>query len=188
MKSLQSWYLYVIRGVFAILLGILLFTERAQWSAIQYMGIFWLTIGLTNISWARTRGREIHLARWSLVAGILGVFAGVIALLRPVLAVYFSSWAIALLLGVLVILTGLLHIFGGFRISSAYGSQWAWGSYLVGFVQVILGTIVLIYPWEPVPVVWLIAGGWCIITGILLLFDARRLRSLAILGEERIDE
>ena len=188
MKSLQSWYLYVIRGVFAILLGILLFTEKAQWSAVQYMGIFWLTMGLTNISWARSKEREIHLTRWAMVAGILGVIAGVIALLRPVLAVYFSSWAIALLLGVLVILTGLLHIFGGSRISSTYGSQWAWGSYLVGFVQVILGTIVLIYPWEPVPVVWLIAGGWCIITGILLLFDARRLRSLAVLGEERIDK
>ncbi len=180
MKSLQSGYLYVIRGVFAILLGILLFTERAQWSAVQYMGIFWLTIGLTNISWARTRGREIHLARWSMVAGILGVFAGVIALLRPLLAVYFSTWAIALLLGVLVILTGLLHIFGGFRISSAYGSQWAWGSYLVGFVQLILGIIVLMFPWEPVPAVWVIAGGWCIITGILLLLDARRLRTQAV--------
>ena len=180
MKSLQSWYLYVIRGVFAILLGILLFTERAQWSAVQYMGIFWLTIGLTNISWARTKGREIHLARWSMVAGILGVFAGVIALLRPLLAIYFSTWAIVLLLGFLVILTGLLHIFGGFRISSAYGSQWAWGSYLIGFVQVILGIFVLMFPWEPVPAVWVIAGSWCIITGILLLLDARRLRTQAM--------
>jgi len=180
MKSLQSWYLYVIRGVFAIVLGILLLTERAQWSAVQYMGIFWLTIGLTNISWARSKGREIHLARWSMIAGILSVIAGVIALLRPLLATYFNSWTIALLLGVLVILTGLLHIFGGFRISSEYGSQWAWGSYLVGFVQVFLGAIVLIYPWEPIPVVWSIAGGWCIITGILLLFDARRLRARTI--------
>ena len=180
MKSLQSWYLYVIRGVFAILLGILLFTERAQWSAVQYMGIFWLTIGLTNISWARSRGREIDLARWAMVAGVLSVIAGVIALLRPLLATYFSTWAIALLLGVLVILTGLLHLFGGFRISSEYGSQWAWGSYLIGLVQVILGILVLMFPWEPVPVVWFLASSWCIITGILLLLDARRLRSQSI--------
>ena len=185
MKSLQGWYIYVFRGVFAIVLGALLFTQRAQWNVIQYMGMFWLTMGLTNIAWARSRGREIRLARWSLVAGILGVFAGVIALLRPLLAVYFSTLAIVLLLGALVIITGLLHIFGGFRISSAYGSQWAWGSYLVGFLQVILGTIVLIYPWEPVPAVWLIASIWCIITGILLLFDARRLRTQAVLEKEK---
>ena len=181
MKSLQGWYIYLFRGVFAIILGILLFTQRAQWNVVQYMGLFWLTIGLSNITWARSRGRETGLARWSLIAGILGVIAGMIALLRPLLAIYFSTLAIVLLLGVLVIFTGILHIFGGFRIGSTYGSQWAWGSYLVGFVQVILGTIVLIFPWEPIPVVWVAAGVWCIITGILLLIDARRLRTQAII-------
>ena len=184
MKSLQGWHIYLFRGVFALILGALLLTQRAQWNVVQYMGLFWLTIGLTSIAWARSRGREIRLARWSLVAGILGVFAGVIALLRPLLAIYFSTWAIVSLLGALIIITGLLHIFGGFRIRSVYGSQWAWGSYLVGFVQVILGIIVLIYPWEPVPAVWLMASTWCIITGILLLLDARRLRTQAILNNK----
>jgi uncharacterized membrane protein HdeD (DUF308 family) len=150
------------------------------------MGMFWLTLGLTNIAWARSRGREIHLARWSLVAGILGIVAGVIALLRPLLAIYFSNLAIVLLLGALVIITGVLHIFGGFRISSTYGSQWAWGSYLVGFVQVILGIIVIIYPWEPIPLVLMMASIWCLLTGILLLFDAWRLRTQAIVDKENI--
>lgn len=186
MKYLQGWYIYIFRGIFSIILGILLLTQRAQWSVIQYMGIFWLTMGLTNIAWSRSKGREIRLARWSLVAGILGVIAGIIALLRPLLAIYFSTLAIVLLLGVLVIITGILHIFGGFRIGSTYGSQWAWGSYLIGSVQVILGTIVLIYPWEPIPIVWLIASIWCIITGILLLLDARRLRTQSFLDKEKI--
>lgn len=184
MKSLQGWYIYLFRGIFAIILGILLITQRAQWNVIQYMGLFWLTIGLTNISWARSRGREIQLARWSLVAGILGVIAGIIALLRPLLAIYFSNLIIVLILGVLVIFTGLLHVFGGFRISSAYGSQWAWGSYLVGFIQIILGSMVLIYPWEPIPAVWLAASIWCIITGILLLIDAQRLRKQTFLDKK----
>jgi uncharacterized membrane protein HdeD (DUF308 family) len=187
MKSLQGWYIYLFRGVFAIILGVLLFTQRGQWNVVQYMGLFWLTIGLTNISWARSRGREIHLAQWSLVAGILGVIAGVIALMRPILAIYFSNLAIVLLLGVLVIITGLLHIFGGFRISSAYGTQWAWGSYLIGSVQVILGIIVVLFPWEPIPAVWVTAGTWCIITGILLLLDAQRLRTQAIIDKEKIN-
>ena len=188
MKSLQSWYIYLFRGVFAIILGVLLLTQRGQWNVVQYMGLFWLTVGLTNIAWERSRSREIGLARWSMVAGILGVIAGTIALFRPLLALYFSNLVIALLLGVLVIFTGLLHIFGGFRISSAYGTQWAWGSYLVGIVQVILGLIVVIYPWEPIPIVWWIASLWCIITGILLLFDARRLRTQALMEKEVLND
>jgi len=111
----------------------------------------------------------------------------VIALLRPLLAIYFSTWAIVSLLGALIIITGLLHIIGGFRIGSVYGSQWAWGSYLIGSVQVMLGLIVLIYPWEPIPAVWLTAGAWCIITGILLLIDARRLRTQTILEQDKIN-
>ena len=187
MKVFQAWYIYIIRGVFAIVLGVLLLTQRAMWNVVQYMGMFWLTLGLTNIAWARSRGREIHLAHWSLVAGILGVAAGVIALLRPLLGYYFSNLTIVLLLGALVILTGLLHIFGGFRISSTYGSQWAWGSYLVGIVQVILGIVVIIYPWEPIPIVLMIASIWCLLTGILLLFDARRLRIQGIVDKEKIE-
>jgi hypothetical protein len=50
------------------------------------------------------------------------------------LAIYYFTLAIVLLLGVLGIITGILHIFGGIRISSAYGAQSAWGSYLVGSV------------------------------------------------------
>lgn len=153
---------------------------------VQYMGIFWLTTGLTNISWVRSRGKDNRLARWALVAGILEIIAGVLALMRPLLANYFSTLTIVILLGVLVIVTGLLHIFGGFRISSAYGSQWAWGSYLIGSVQVVLGVIVLIYPWEPIPIVLLIASIWCIITGILLLIDARIKRTQVILDKEKV--
>ena len=186
MKFLQNWYIYIFRGVLAIILGVLLLTQRAQWNVIQYMGIFWLTTGLTNITWVRSRRRDAHLARWAIVAGILEIIAGVIALLRPLLASYYSTLTIILLLGVLVIITGLLHILGGFRISSTYGSQWAWGSYLVGSVQLLLGVIVLIYPWEPIPIVLFIASIWCIITGILLLIDARFKRTQEILVKEKI--
>jgi uncharacterized membrane protein HdeD (DUF308 family) len=158
------------------------------------MGLFWLTTGLTNLAWVRSRRRDNRIARWAIVAGILEIIAGVIALMRPLLASYFSSLTIVLMLGVLVIITGvlhviitgILHIFGGFRISSAYGSQWAWGSYLVGSVQLLLGVIVLTYPWEPIPIVLLIASIWCIITGILLLIDARFKRNLAILDKKKI--
>ena len=45
------------------------------------------------------------------------------------------------------------------------------------------GLIVFIYPWESVRAVWLLASIWCIITGILLKLDARRLRTQAILNK-----
>jgi uncharacterized membrane protein HdeD (DUF308 family) len=61
------------------------------------------------------------------------------------------------------------------------------GSYLIGSVQVILGIIVVLFPFEPIPAVWVTAGTWCIITGILLLLDAQRLRTQAIIDKEKIN-
>jgi uncharacterized membrane protein HdeD (DUF308 family) len=179
MKWLQSWYAYSARGALALLLGVLLLVERAHWNIIQYMGLFWLSIGLTSIAWARAQsdgtvpGRD----RWALVAGILGVVAGSLALMRPIAARFLATWVIVASIGVLSILTGLVHILGGFRIASGDRSHWSWGSYLVGLVQVALGLIVIIYPFGPTPAARLIVSGWCLITGLLLLLDARRLRA-----------
>ena len=179
MKLLQGWYIYLARGIFAIVLGILLVTDKAQWNTLQYMGMFWLSIGLTSIAWARPRGRRIRWARWSLAAGILGVLAGLIALVRPIATQFMATWVFVALIGALSIITGLAHIFGGFRHGSEDGAHWSWGSYLVGLVQVALGVIVVIYPFEPIPPVIWMASGWCLITGVLLILDARRLRKHA---------
>ena len=179
MKFLQNWYVYLARGIFAIILGLLLVVEKADWNAIQYMGMFWLSIGLTSIAWARSSGRSIRWARWSLVAGILGVLAGLIALARPIVAQFFATWVIVALIGALSILTGLAHIFGGFRTEPEDGSHWSWGSYLVGGIQVVLGAIIVIYPFEPTPAARLMVVGWCLITGVLLILDALRLRRRA---------
>ena len=179
MGFLQQWYVYLARGVFAIVLGILLVAGRAQWNTLQYMGMFWLSIGLTSIAWARPRGSRIKWVRWSLVAGILGVLAGLIALVRPIATQFIAIWVFVALIGVLSIITGLAHIFGGFSTGSEDRGHWSWGSFIVGLVQVVLGVIVVIYPFEPIPpVLWLVTG-WCLITGVLLILDALRLRARA---------
>lgn len=179
MKLLQSWYVYLARGIFAISLGVMLVADKARWNTLQYMGMFWLSIGLTSIAWARPRGSRIKWARWSLVAGILGVLAGLIALVRPIATQFLATWVFVALIGVLSIITGLAHIFGGFRTGSEEGAHWSWGSYLVGLVQVVLGAIIVIYPFEPIPPVLWVASGWCLITGVLLILDALRLRARA---------
>ncbi len=179
MKFLQRWYIYLARGIFAIVLGILLLVEKAHWNAIQYMGLLWLSIGLTSIAWARSRGRRIRWARWSLVAGILGVLAGLIALVRPIAMQFLATWVFMALIGALSIITGLAHIFGGFRTGREDGSHWSWGSYLVGGVQVVLGAVIVNYPFEPTPMARLMATGWCLITGLLLILDALRVRTHA---------
>jgi len=178
---LQGWYISVLRGIFAFVLGVLLLVNPGgtKWNLVQYMGIFWLTTGLTSIAWAQPRGKRNQWVGWSLAAGILGVLAGSIALLRPILARHIETWVIVSLIGAFAIITGLLHIFGGFKTGSEYGRHWSWGSYLLGSVQVLLGVVALTSPWEPIPVGWLIASGWCLITGLLMVLDARRLRAHA---------
>ena len=128
MKALQSWYIYLARGVFAIALGILLVADKGRRITLQYKAMFWLNTDLTSIAWARLRGSRIKWARWSLVGGILGLLTGLIALLRPIAVQFVATWVFVSLIGVLSIITGLAHIFGGFRAGSEDGRHWSWGS------------------------------------------------------------
>ena len=50
MKLLQHWYVYLARGIFALVLGILLVAGRGQWNTLQYIGMFWLSICLASLS------------------------------------------------------------------------------------------------------------------------------------------
>ena len=48
------------------------------------------------------------------------------------------------ILAVAIILTGLLHLFGGFRTGEDASRQWSWTSFLLGVFEVALGILLLI--------------------------------------------
>jgi uncharacterized membrane protein HdeD (DUF308 family) len=122
-----------------------------------------------------------------LVAGVVGVLAGIAVLTRNVILGLISEVAIIYLLGTVILLTGVLHMLGGFRTGEDRFRQWSWGSFLLGFFEVVLGAMLLMAPLERGPAIYLAASVWAFLGGGMLIGDALRVRAQAVRASRSSD-
>lgn len=83
-----------------------------------------------------------------------------------------------LTLGILILLSGLLHILAGFRFSETTGWGWKIANVLLGVFEVGFGLLVMLYPWYQFKLAYLAFVAWAFLGGIILLGDGLRLRRL----------
>lgn len=178
MKEAGFW-IPLLRGLFAIGLGaaLLLQQDKSRPMLVNFMGMYWLMSGIISIRWG-VRGQRPR--RLSLVAGVVGVVAGIAALTRNVSTGLLSELAIVYLLGVVILLTGVLHMAGGFRTGEDRARQWSWGSFVLGFFEIVLGAMLLLEPFERGPVIYYAASTWAFLGGAMLIGDALRVRARAM--------
>ena len=175
---------HVDSGITALLLrvALLLVPVKGKWMMARYMGMYWVASGAMSISWGRRAARRPGI--W-LVAGLVGVIGGMVVVAHSLLAPLRGRMIIVELFAVAAILTGLLHILGGYRIRREHGRRWSGGGFFLGLVQIVLGVLLLASPEEVPRGIVLAAMTWALIGGIGLLADALRLRRLAVPGRSR---
>jgi uncharacterized membrane protein HdeD (DUF308 family) len=175
----RNWWALALRGVAAILLGILAFAWPGitLFVLVLFFGAYMLVDGIFAIVAAvRAAGEE---DRWwlLLIEGILGVLAGLVAFFWPgltalALLYFIAAWAIV---------TGIMEIVAAVRLRQEIEGEWALG--LSGLLSVIFGVLLVVLPAPAglLSLVWLI-GAYAVATGVLLLILAFRVRSEASHG------
>jgi uncharacterized membrane protein HdeD (DUF308 family) len=158
----KLWWLSLVRGLVALALGMaLLFAPRMGRPLLaQYMGMYWLASGLLSIVWGIRGARFTRL--W-LLAGCVGVIGGLAIVLHTLYAAWIDTTLLVNLFGVVAVLTGLLHMAGGYRVRREHGPRWSRGSFLLG-------------PGKVPRIVVLMAVAWAVIGGLGLIRDALQLR------------
>ncbi|MCB0075211.1 MAG: DUF308 domain-containing protein [Caldilineaceae bacterium] len=174
----KNWWILLVQGICAILLGILLFTNPATTliSLAFVLGIFWIVGGIADIIGAFTgRGGNRHWF-WQLLSGIIGVIVGFLFVSQPVVGAVALPFTMTLLLGIGAITSGIFNIIGAIMMRKEIsGEIWMiiWGvvSILLGFwILSNLGAASVAYVY--------VAAIFAIIGGIISIFGAFRLRSL----------
>jgi uncharacterized membrane protein HdeD (DUF308 family) len=169
----RYWWLLALRGVAAILFGILAFIwpQLTLEVLIILFGVYVLIDGVSNIITAFSR-RETNDRWWvMLLEGVVGILAGVLTFLYPsltaVILLYFiAAWAI---------LTGVLEIVAAVRLRQEITGEWALA--LSGIFSIIFGILLVLFPGTgALAVVWII-GTYAIIFGALLIYLAFKVRS-----------
>jgi uncharacterized membrane protein HdeD (DUF308 family) len=172
----RNWGLIAVRGVVALIFGIVallwpgitLLALVLLFAAYAFVdGIFAIASGLRRR--ADNRGRD-----WlQVVGGIFGVLIGVVTVAYPgittiVLLYFIGAWAIV---------TGAFEVAAAYRLRHELRNDWLLA--IDGIVSIVFGALILFQPAVgALAVVWLI-GLYAIISGILLLVLAFRLRSRA---------
>jgi uncharacterized membrane protein HdeD (DUF308 family) len=185
----MAFWITFIRGILAIGLGaVLLFQpDRTLPMLANFMGLYWLSSGVISLRWGAAGGRARGLA---LVAGAAGVLAGVAMMARWLAVAGGTVHIFVYILGTIMILTGLLHIFEGLPMGRQHraeprralprrGSRMrSLTSVLLGVFEVVLGVLLILNPQERVPGVYLSAAIWALAGGLILIGDALLLRAM----------
>jgi uncharacterized membrane protein HdeD (DUF308 family) len=168
----------LVRGVLAITLGLAMLIQpvKVRPFLITSMGMFWLVSGVMSIRWGLSGRRARGMP---LLAGIVSVLAGLSAMSRrfEVLDAVVSDTLAITMLGAAILLTGLMHVLGGFRTGEETTRQLSRLSILLGIFEVVLGGALVMQPLDQGVIIYVGASIWAIVGGAILIGDALRLRS-----------
>ena len=187
--SVKYWWLNFIRGIAALLLGlglllpveILIGTDHLHSLLFQFIGIYLLVSGLMSLIWGLSNHRRFGL--W-LIAAALGLIGGIIFILKPFLEGFYSVELLTTLFGIIMLLAGMLHFLGGFRLGKTYGRRWSLGHEFLGLVEIAIAILLLISAFVPVQNLRIFVSFWGLVAGVGLIVDGTRMRKAKIQQEE----
>ena len=169
---IKNWWMVALRGLVAVLFGIAAFV----WPGLTLLALVWLfgiyalMDGVFTLISAFTNRRESN--RWwlLLLEGIVGIAAGIIAIVWPGI----TAFALLYLIAAWAIVTGVLEIAAAIRLREEIEGEWLMA--LSGILSLVFGILLVIWPGAgALAVVWMIAA-YAIVFGIFLIILGFRLR------------
>jgi uncharacterized membrane protein HdeD (DUF308 family) len=170
----SSWWALLLRGIAAILFGVLAFV----WPGITLtvLVLLWGAYAFVDGAFAIAAGIRSHgeNRRWwvLLLEGILGVAAGIVAFAVPgitalVLLMLIAAWAIV---------TGVFEVVAAIQMRKYIKGEWL--LILAGIASILFGVVLFINPGAgALAVIWLI-GAYALVFGVILIALSLRLHGM----------
>ena len=131
----RPWWLLLLEGIAAIIVGILLFTttEKTVVVLVQFIGLYWLIRGIFDIV---SIFIDHTMWGWKLFSGIIGIIAGMMILQNTLWAAVFVPTIMVWVLGFYGIIAGIVLLIQAFK-----GGGWGVG--IMGVVLILVGIFIL---------------------------------------------
>ncbi len=166
--SQMPWWLVLLEGIFAVVIGISLLTQTALTVSIivQILGLYWFFGGILAIV-----SIFINRSHWGLklLAGIVGIIAGLLVILNPVISTILVPSLIVSLIALGGVVIGLIDIVRAFRGAGL-------GTGVLGILSIILGLLILLNPIYATFASAIVVGLVAIGGGVIAIIMAFRLR------------
>lgn len=179
--SSRDWGLFLIQGIAAVVLGLLLVTSPGATTVVlvALLGAYWLVAGIVSIARIFTGANRAHWG-WSLAVGILGIAAGLIVLRHPLYSGFLAPTLLILILAIDALIMGVINIG---RSITGDGATYA----VAGIIDLIFSLILFSAPLFAASVLPVVIGVFAILGGVALIVYAFGVRG-AREEEERVEE
>jgi len=170
---LQSWWVLALRGVLGILFGVLalFWPGLTLLTLIALFAAYALLSGVASVVGA-FRHRHADDNWWLLLIGLVGIGAGIIAIVHPAL----TALVLVLVIAANALVTGVLDIAAAIRLRREIQGEWL--LILSGIASIVFGVLVFLFPGAgALALVWMISL-YALVTGVLLLALAFRVRRM----------
>ena len=173
----ETWWIVLVRGIIAGSLGIALIVQPALLIAVVmiFMGAYWFVDGILTLATSIKESKTSPNRRWGIFAGIIGILAGLVVFLQPITSAIVTTSFLMYFLAVVALIYGFSCIMNGIRLRKEISNEWT--MIFSGVVSVLFGMFLMSSPLLPMKVLAYSLGGVALISGIVLVVNAFRLRS-----------
>ena len=170
----RNWWLLALRGLAAVVFGVLAFAWPGATliTLVWLFGAFALVNGILSLAVAANAPKGYPRFGSLILGGLLGILAGLLALVMPGitalgLLILIASWAMV---------TGIFEIIAAIKLRKEISNEWL--LVLAGVASLAFGVVLLLQPAVGALVLIWWVGAYAIVFGILLVVLAFRMRNL----------
>jgi uncharacterized membrane protein HdeD (DUF308 family) len=171
---LRSWWVLVLRGLFAVLLGLiaLVWPDITVFVIITIIGVFLLLDGLIEI-WVGFLGRGRDAEWWTdAVLGILAVLGGIAILAWPGV----TALGLMIFIGASFAVYGATLVYQAIRLRADLANEWMVIG--TGALTFLLGVGFMVFPRAGAAALGVLFGGYLVLFGVLLIVIGWKLRGI----------
>jgi uncharacterized membrane protein HdeD (DUF308 family) len=170
----------VIRGIAALAVGLLLifYPEKSGKILANMMGIFWLVSGIALLRRSKDDALvQMIGTRTARIIAVVGLLTGLLVVTRSFSRQILPEGALIVLLGMVIMLTGVLHAAANIRFSTKVRSQHHLLNIILGVFEIVFGLTLVLSPLDRSPASYWFATIWALVFGVLVIGDAIKTRS-----------
>jgi len=178
MLASRNWWIFLLRGVIALLFGLLAFLVPSITlaSLILVFGAYAFVEGIFAVG--AGFGAPGGTRWWIVIGGILAILIGVLTFANPGA----TALVLVIYIGALWVVRGIAEVATAITLRKMIEGEWLY--ILSGVVSVLVGLYLVVFPGEgALALLWLI-GFYAIFAGVMYIAMALRLRSIGSAGAQ----
>jgi uncharacterized membrane protein HdeD (DUF308 family) len=166
----SSWWVFLLAGVISIVFGALILA--IDWTVNGLAAFVGTLFIIQGAAYLITKPLDGGTRSTNVIAGLLGIAAGIALLVWPDRGLY----VVAVFIGAWIIVSGVMHIVGA--LANRQAPHW-WLVLVLGVIETPLGIWAIRRPGITLAILITLIGAWAIVMGIWQVVIAFEVRKLA---------